>query len=107
MNSTKTFTIRVRENGDVIDTFDTIEEAKKEIQRYEAEDKAEGIYEPNFYEIAKIEKVIKTYDTEDLGTLTVMKSVDGSTFGLFDDEGALLTEGDSIAQIDAYVSCID
>lgn len=52
-------------------------------------------------------KIIKTYDTEDLGTLKVMKSVDGSTFGLFDDEGALLTEGDSIAQIDAYVSCID
>ena len=54
MNSTKIFAIRVRENGDVIDTFDTIEEAKKEIQRYESEDKAEGIYEPNFYEIAQI-----------------------------------------------------
>ena len=52
-------------------------------------------------------KIIKTYHTEDLGTLTVMKSVDGSTFGLFDDEGELITEGDSIAQIDAYVSAID
>lgn len=57
MEASKTiYLIRVRENGDVIDTCDTIEEAKKEIERYEAEDKAEGIYEPFFYEILETER---------------------------------------------------
>ena len=47
------YVVRVRENGDVIDTFETIEEAKKEIQRYEAEDEKEGTFTPHFYEIVE------------------------------------------------------
>lgn len=37
--------------GNVIDWFDTIEEANEAIQRYEEEDKKDGYFEPDFYEI--------------------------------------------------------
>lgn len=37
--------------GNVIDWFDTIEEAKEAIKRYEDEDKRYGYFEPDFYEI--------------------------------------------------------
>lgn len=40
-----------RETGTFIDEFDTYEEAKKAIEEYEAQDKTDGIYEADFYEI--------------------------------------------------------
>lgn len=50
------YIIRDRETGrGEIEAFATIEEAKKKIEEYEEQDKADGIYEENFYEI---------YDTE-------------------------------------------
>jgi hypothetical protein len=55
----KKFIIQARETGTFIDEFDTIEEAKKELQRYEAEDKQEGSYSEDFYEIVEREY---TYD---------------------------------------------
>lgn len=40
-----------RETGTFIDEFASIEEARVAIQQYEESDKADGIYEPNFYDI--------------------------------------------------------
>lgn len=45
------YTIRDRECGWEIDTFNTYEEARQEIDRYEAADKADGTYTEDFYEI--------------------------------------------------------
>lgn len=43
--------IRDREAGNVITEFDTVEEAKKELEKYEAQDKKDGSYTEGFYEI--------------------------------------------------------
>ena len=43
--------IRDREAGNVITEFDTVEEAKKELEKYEAQDKKDGVYVEDFYEI--------------------------------------------------------
>ncbi|MGN0568815.1 MAG: hypothetical protein ACI4JR_09535 [Acutalibacteraceae bacterium] len=40
-----------REAGNKIEAFSTIEEAKKAILEYEAEDKRDGTYTPDFYDI--------------------------------------------------------
>lgn len=48
--------IRDREAGNKIDCFKTLEEAKKTLEEYEKQDKIDGIYEPNFYEIYNTEK---------------------------------------------------
>ena len=40
-----------RECGNIIDEVSTIEEGKELIEKYEAEDKANGNYTPNFYDI--------------------------------------------------------
>lgn len=43
--------IRDREAGNVITKFETLEEAKKELEKYEAQDKKDGVYVEDFYEI--------------------------------------------------------
>ena len=43
--------IRDREAGNVITEFETLEEAKKELEKYEAQDKKDGTYTEDFYEI--------------------------------------------------------
>lgn len=48
--------IRDREAGNKIDCFETLEEAKRTLEEYEKQDKIDGIYEPNFYEIYNVEK---------------------------------------------------
>ena len=40
-----------RETGTFIEEFPTVEEARKAIIDYEEKDKADGIYEENFYDI--------------------------------------------------------
>lgn len=45
------YIIRDREAGNVIEECATIEEARETICRYEADDRKNGIYEANFYEI--------------------------------------------------------
>lgn len=47
------YVTRDRETGNVIDFFDTKEEAEKAVEEYEAEDAKEGIYSPNFYEVTE------------------------------------------------------
>lgn len=53
------YIIRDREAGNVIDRFGTLEEAQAELARYEAEDRAEGTYEEDFYEIITEPMTIK------------------------------------------------
>lgn len=46
------YIIRDREAGNKIDEVATMEEAEKMIEEFEAEDKADGTYTEDFYEIA-------------------------------------------------------
>lgn len=48
------YVIRDREAGNVIDKFNTLEDAQIELARYEENDKMDGIYEPDFYEIVEL-----------------------------------------------------
>ena len=43
--------IRDREAGNVIEHFNTVEEAQKELERYEEHDRKDGVYVEDFYEI--------------------------------------------------------
>ena len=43
------YLIEDREAGNVIDEFDTIEEASKTLAEFEESDKKEGTYTPDFY----------------------------------------------------------
>ena len=45
------YKIQDREAGNLIDTFSTIESAKKALAEYEAGDKEDGTYQDDFYEI--------------------------------------------------------
>ena len=48
------YVIRDREAGNIIDdSFKTIEEAEKMVEEYEREDKTEGNYVENFYEVVE------------------------------------------------------
>ena len=49
----KKYATRDREAGNIIEYFSTKEEAEQAIEEYEKADKAEGIYEPDFYEVAE------------------------------------------------------
>lgn len=51
----KTYITRDSLSGTIIDEFVTREEAEAAIRGYEAQDKADGNYEPNFYEVAEVE----------------------------------------------------
>ncbi|MBQ0099361.1 MAG: hypothetical protein KBS91_02300 [Firmicutes bacterium] len=46
----KYFTV-CKQNNQVIDEFNTYEEAVDEIKRYEQEDKNDGVYEEDFYDV--------------------------------------------------------
>ena len=47
------FIIRDREAGNVIDSFNTLQEAKQALISFELEDKNSGVYEDDFYEITR------------------------------------------------------
>jgi hypothetical protein len=47
----KVFSIRCKETGTLIDEFANLTEAKNALFEYETEDKKDGTYEPDFYEI--------------------------------------------------------
>jgi len=48
------YVIRDREAGNIIEEFNTLQEAIKELKNFELSDKKEGIFEVNFYEVAII-----------------------------------------------------
>jgi hypothetical protein len=50
----KQFRIQVKETGDVIDYFDTLEEAQLTLDKFEEDDEDMGAYTPDFYEIAEL-----------------------------------------------------
>ena len=50
------FIIRDREAGNQIDVFTTKEDAEKALAGYEAEDRKDGTYEEDFYEIVEVEE---------------------------------------------------
>lgn len=52
----KVWIVRDREAGNEIDFYDSYEAAKEGLERFEANDKEEGVYEKDFYEVAEIEK---------------------------------------------------
>lgn len=45
------YVIRDREAGNKIGLFDTLEEARKALAEFEEEDKKDGVYVADFYEI--------------------------------------------------------
>ena len=45
------YSVRCRENGDVIEYARTMEEAEAIIAKFEAEDTADGTFSPDFYEV--------------------------------------------------------
>ena len=47
------YKIQDREAGNVIETGLTLEEATKMLVQFEADDKKEGVYTPDFYEIVE------------------------------------------------------
>ena len=47
--------IRDAEAGNEITRFETVEEARAELQKYEEQDRAEGTYTEGFYEILELE----------------------------------------------------
>lgn len=47
------YIIRDREAGNAIEHADTMEEAERIVAKYEAEDKQDGTYTEDFYEIIK------------------------------------------------------
>ena len=53
---TKRFIVRDSTAGNVIEDFNSLEEAKKCIELFEIQDKKDGIYVPDFYEIYDAEK---------------------------------------------------
>ena len=53
----KKYIIQDREAGNFIDEFDTLEAAQAELNRYELSDKADGIFEEDFYEIVEDERL--------------------------------------------------
>lgn len=52
----KPFVTRDKEAGNVIDEFQTIEDAREAIEGYEMDDEQEGTFTPNFYEIYNVLK---------------------------------------------------
>lgn len=52
----KKLVVRDREAGNVIEDVSTWEEGEKLIEEYEKSDMKDGIYEPDFYEVAEIEE---------------------------------------------------
>ena len=49
----KKYIIQDRETGTFIDQFNTYQEALTELERYENEDKQDGTFTPDFYEIVE------------------------------------------------------
>ena len=56
----KQFRVQVKETGDVIVYFDTLEEAQLTLDKFEEEDKRDDAYTPDFYEIAEL-TLVGTY----------------------------------------------
>ena len=54
--SMSVYAIQDKETGTRIDTFDTLEEAKRTLEEYENDDMKEGVYTSDFYEIVEVKE---------------------------------------------------
>ena len=54
------YIIREREAGNIIDEFNTLEEAEKALASYEKKDRVDGTYTEDFYEVAEIKVLFLT-----------------------------------------------
>ena len=77
--------IRDAEAGNEIARFETVEEARAELQKYEEQDKTDGTFEEGFYEI---------YELEDLS---------GASFTVTGELSDKLTEGLADYLADGYI----
>lgn len=50
--------VRDREAGNIIERVSSVEEGLEVIRKFENQDIAEGIYEPDFYEVAEVEFIL-------------------------------------------------
>ena len=75
----KNYIIRDREAGNIIDTFNTIEEAKNQLEIWENEDKKDGSYTENFYEIVESKKTY-TIREQDLYSLLQFAFIAGEHY---------------------------
>ena len=51
------YLIRDKEAGNIIAYFETLEEAEEELEAYEDEDRKDGTYTPDFYEIVAVDEI--------------------------------------------------
>lgn len=58
---TATFYTADKEAGNIIEKFESFEDAKKAIEAYEANDRKEGTYMPEFYDILNADKISVIY----------------------------------------------
>lgn len=69
------YVIQDREAGNFINEFNTLEEAQRELENYESQDKKDGIYKSNFYEIVERQERsdLVTYIRENLDEIDRME----------------------------------
>lgn len=100
------YATQARETGDVIDLFDTREDAEKEIENYELDDKNDNYYTPDFYEVRELSweyfavndpanpqdsyKAAKKYDTPEGATIGA--SVWKRIYATYDNGGSFFFE---------------
>lgn len=67
------YIIQDREAGNIIDEFNTLEEAQQELEKYERQDKQDKCYSRNFYEIVERQEMsdLVTYIRDNLDELDV------------------------------------
>ncbi len=63
-----------RECGNIIDRFETIEDAMNAIKSYEEEDKKNGDYTPDFYDIVD-ENIRSLYDSDEMKLINYVKTL--------------------------------
>jgi len=51
------YLIRDKEAGNIIAYFETLEEAEEELKAYEDEDRKDGTFTPDFYEIVAVDEI--------------------------------------------------
>lgn len=90
----KNFITRDRETGTYIDQFVTREEAEAAIARYEAEDRTNGDYEPDFYEVAEA-LVFGSMTLTECEVVVQKKRAGESRFGTIATSPYSLTEADA------------
>ena len=69
------YIIQDREAGNIIDEFNTLEDAQRELENYENQDKQDKCYTPSFYEIVERQERsdLVTYIRENLDEIDRME----------------------------------